>query len=79
MGLDFSVVPGYFDNLLLGSMWTIAITLSAAVLSFFWWYLSCCHCALCPCYCPLSVSYIFVHIYGDTVAVAIVSDLFRID
>lgn len=35
MGLDFSVVPTYFDRLLLGSFWTVAITLSAAVLSFF--------------------------------------------
>ena len=35
MGLDFSVVPGYFDALLLGSLWTIAITLSSAVISFF--------------------------------------------
>lgn len=35
MGLDFSVIPGYFDRLLLGSAWTIGITLSAATLSFF--------------------------------------------
>jgi len=35
MGLDFSVVPGYFDALLLGSLWTVAITVSAAVISFF--------------------------------------------
>lgn len=35
MGLDFSVVPGYFDQLLLGSMWTIGIMLSAMVISFF--------------------------------------------
>ena len=35
MGLDFSVVPAFFDRLLLGSLWTIAITLSAAFLSFF--------------------------------------------
>lgn len=35
MGLDFSVVPGYFEALLLGSLWTIAITLSSAVISFF--------------------------------------------
>ncbi len=35
MGLDFSVVPEYFDELLLGSLWTIAIMLASAVISFF--------------------------------------------
>lgn len=35
MGLDFTVLPKFMDQLLLGSMWTVAITLSAAVLSFF--------------------------------------------
>jgi polar amino acid transport system permease protein len=35
MGLDFTVVPEYFDNLLLGSVWTIAIMLASAVISFF--------------------------------------------
>ena len=35
MGLDFSVLPGYFDALLLGSLWTIAIMLVSAVISFF--------------------------------------------
>ncbi|MBY5971220.1 Inner membrane amino-acid ABC transporter permease protein YecS [Pseudooceanicola marinus] len=35
MGLDFSVVPGFADALLLGVLWTIAITVAAAVLSFF--------------------------------------------
>jgi len=35
MGLDFSVVPGFLDNILIGAIWTIAITLSAAVISFF--------------------------------------------
>lgn len=35
MGLDFSVLPPFIDNLLLGALWTIAITLSAAVISFF--------------------------------------------
>lgn len=35
MGLDFSVLPEYFDNLLLGSLWTIAIVLASAVISFF--------------------------------------------
>lgn len=35
MGLDFSVVPGFFDILLLGALWTIAITVAAALLSFF--------------------------------------------
>ena len=35
MGLDFTVVPDYFDMLLLGMGWTIAITISAGFLSFF--------------------------------------------
>lgn len=35
MGLDFSVVPPFLDVILLGMMWTIAITVCAAVLSFF--------------------------------------------
>lgn len=35
MGLDFTVVPSYADALLLGVLWTIAITVSAALLSFF--------------------------------------------
>lgn len=35
MGLDFTVLPDYLDTLLLGALWTIGITLSAAVLSFF--------------------------------------------
>jgi len=35
MGLDFTVLPGYIDNLLLGSLWTIAIMLVSAVISFF--------------------------------------------
>ncbi|WP_116133458.1 amino acid ABC transporter permease [Tropicimonas sp. IMCC34043] len=35
MGLDFSVVPKFFDILLLGAFWTIAITVSSAILSFF--------------------------------------------
>ena len=35
MGLDFSVVPGYLDIILLGVLWTIAITIGAAFLSFF--------------------------------------------
>jgi len=35
MGLDFSVVPGYLDIILLGVLWTIAITIGAALLSFF--------------------------------------------
>jgi polar amino acid transport system permease protein len=35
MGLDFSVVPGYMDTLLLGSLWTIAIMLVSAFISFF--------------------------------------------
>jgi polar amino acid transport system permease protein len=35
MGLDFTVVPGYFAALLLGAGWTIAITVCAGILSFF--------------------------------------------
>lgn len=35
MGLDFTVVPKYFDILLLGCAWTIGITLAAALVSFF--------------------------------------------
>ena len=35
MGLDFSVVPDYLDVILLGALWTIAITIGAAFLSFF--------------------------------------------
>lgn len=35
MGLDFSVVPAYIDRLLLGALWTVGITLAAALLSFF--------------------------------------------
>ena len=33
MGLDFSVVPEYMDVILLGTLWTIAITLVATVIS----------------------------------------------
>jgi len=35
MGLDFSVVPDYMDTILLGILWTLAITLVAAVISVF--------------------------------------------
>jgi len=35
MGLDFSVVPSYLDNLFFGALWTIGITLGAAAISFF--------------------------------------------
>ena len=35
MGLDFSVVPKYLDIVLLGALWTIAITVCAAAVSFF--------------------------------------------
>ncbi|PTQ74907.1 amino acid ABC transporter permease [Celeribacter persicus] len=35
MGLDFSVVPSYADALLLGVLWTVAITVTSAILSFF--------------------------------------------
>jgi polar amino acid transport system permease protein len=34
MGLDFSVVPSFLDVILLGVVWTIAITVAAAALSF---------------------------------------------
>jgi polar amino acid transport system permease protein len=34
MNLDFSVIPAYLDVVLLGALWTIAITAAAAVLSF---------------------------------------------
>ncbi|MFT6658076.1 amino acid ABC transporter permease [Maritalea sp.] len=34
MGLDFSILPKYMDVLLLGSLWTIGITLAASLLSF---------------------------------------------
>jgi polar amino acid transport system permease protein len=34
MSLDFSVIPPYLDVILLGALWTIAITAAAAVLSF---------------------------------------------
>jgi polar amino acid transport system permease protein len=35
MGLDFTVVPGFFGVLAMGAAWTIAITVCAGVLSFF--------------------------------------------
>ncbi|PLW77512.1 amino acid ABC transporter permease [Cohaesibacter celericrescens] len=35
MGLDFSVVPQFYDVILMGVVWTIAITVCAALLSFF--------------------------------------------
>ncbi|MBT56831.1 MAG: amino acid ABC transporter permease [Mameliella sp.] len=35
MGLDFSVVPGFFGVLLMGAGWTVAITICAGLLSFF--------------------------------------------
>lgn len=35
MGLDFTVVPGFMDVILIGVLWTIAITVGAALLSFF--------------------------------------------
>lgn len=34
MGLDFSVVPGWIGPITLGVFWTIAITVSAAIVSF---------------------------------------------
>ncbi|MDX1810212.1 MAG: amino acid ABC transporter permease [Sulfurospirillaceae bacterium] len=33
MGLDFSVVPAYMNTILIGALWTIAITLVATVIS----------------------------------------------
>lgn len=35
MGLDFTVVPGFFGALLMGAGWTVAITVCAGLLSFF--------------------------------------------
>ncbi|MEH6739500.1 MAG: amino acid ABC transporter permease [Sulfitobacter sp.] len=35
MGLDFTVIPQYFDIILLGCAYTIGITVAAAILSFF--------------------------------------------
>ncbi|GGH41828.1 amino acid ABC transporter membrane protein 2, PAAT family [Cribrihabitans marinus] len=35
MGLDFTVIPKHIDIILLGCLWTIAITAAAALLSFF--------------------------------------------
>jgi polar amino acid transport system permease protein len=35
MGLDFTVVPKFIDIILLGALWTIAITVGSALLSFF--------------------------------------------
>lgn len=35
MGLDFSIIPKYLDIVLLGALWTIAITVGAALVSFF--------------------------------------------
>ena len=35
MGLDFTVIPKYFDIILLGCAYTIGITIAAAILSFF--------------------------------------------
>ncbi|MBF9060119.1 ABC transporter permease subunit [Rhodobacterales bacterium HKCCSP123] len=34
MNLDFTVIPSYLDVVLLGAVWTIAITVAAALLSF---------------------------------------------
>lgn len=34
MNLDFSVIPAYLDVVFLGALWTIAITVAAALLSF---------------------------------------------
>jgi polar amino acid transport system permease protein len=34
MGLDFTVVPKFLDVIMIGVLWTIAITVSAAILSF---------------------------------------------
>ncbi|MYM55911.1 amino acid ABC transporter permease [Thalassovita mangrovi] len=35
MGLDFSVIPKYLDVVMMGAVWTVAITVAAALLSFF--------------------------------------------
>ena len=55
MGLDFSVVPPFFGAILLGALWTIAITVSAAVLSFFGGIVF----AVIALYAPLVIRYPF--------------------
>ena len=55
MGLDFSVVPAFAGVLLTGALWTIAITLSAAVLSFFGGIVF----AVIALYAPLVIRYPF--------------------
>jgi polar amino acid transport system permease protein len=55
MGLDFSVVPAFAGALLTGALWTIAITLSAAVLSFFGGIVF----AVIALYAPLVIRYPF--------------------
>src|SRR6056297_35478 len=35
MGLDFTVVPRFLDVILIGGLWTVAITVAAALVSFF--------------------------------------------
>jgi len=35
MGLDFTVIPKYLDVVMLGALWTIAITVASALVSFF--------------------------------------------
>ncbi|MEP3326641.1 MAG: amino acid ABC transporter permease [Nitratireductor sp.] len=55
MGLDFSVVPAFAGALITGALWTIAITLSAAVLSFFGGIIF----AVIALYAPLVIRYPF--------------------
>jgi len=55
MGLDFSVVPAFAGVLFTGALWTIAITLSAAVLSFFGGIVF----AVIALYAPLVIRYPF--------------------
>jgi len=55
MGLDFLVVPAFAGVLLTGALWTIAITLSAAVLSFFGGIVF----AVIALYAPLVIRYPF--------------------
>ena len=51
MGLDFTVVPPFFDALLLGAAWTVAILLASAVVSFFGGIFF----AVCALYAPVAI------------------------
>ena len=79
MGLDFTVVPPFAGALLTGALWTIAITVSAAILSFFGGIVF----AVIALYAPLVIrlpfrlfAWLFI---GHAAAAAAVPDLFRPD